>query len=246
VSDKEGRAVGRTHASPSFWLGLFAVLVLSVCVCDLRRGAVVALLATLSAAAAVVARVRPSLLLLYLLPLLSFGVVMLAVILVLPAPAEAETVTLLGRRVPEQSIRFLSAVLLKSALLLPLATAFSVKLTERDVLVGLTGWRLPAKVVTVSYLILRSLHTVRAEVVRLINARDARGKPGGIRAVTVAGAISQVLLVRLARRAETQAFALCARGYDGYLAVADDTAPSRLELLGLGALALGLLWLTVL
>lgn len=236
----------RPRASPSFWLGLLAVLLAAICACDLARAPAVAGLAAASLVALVAARVRPPLVLVRLVPLLSFGVVALALILVLPAPEEAATITLLSRRVPEQGVRFLSAVVIKSALLVLMATAFAERLSERDVLTGLTGWRLPAKVVSLCYLTLRSLHTVRDELLRLLRARDARGAPRGLRAVTTAGDVAQMLLVRLGRRAETQALALCARGYRGRLVVCDDGAPSWPEAVALTCVALGLLWLILL
>jgi len=231
--------------SPSFRLGLVIVLTLAVCLCDLSRPFAVGALAAVSVGAVLVARVPAHVLLLRVLPLFSFGLVGLALLLLAPVGEGVATVPLplWSRPVPEQGARFLASLAVKSTLVVLVVTAFAVRLSERDFLTALTGWHLPPKVVGLCYSTVHSLHVVRHEILRLLRARDARGRPRGLRAVRTAAAIAQVLLIRLGRRAETQAFALCARGYQGRIALSEWRGLSWSEVLALALCALLLLCL---
>jgi len=93
---------------------------------------------------------------------------------------------------------------------------------------------------------LRALDSIAAELRRLIRARDARGAVGGMRAVKVAAAMAQVLIIRLARRAETQAFALCARGYAGRIPLSHYRSITLFEGIALIISLVALAWLTLL
>jgi energy-coupling factor transporter transmembrane protein EcfT len=62
----------------------------------------------------------------------------------------------------------------------------------------------------------------------------------------VAAAMTQMLIIRLGLRAETQAFALCARGYDGRLTITDFRCLTLQEAVTLGLAAAILLWMTTL
>lgn len=232
--------------SPSFKLGLLLVLVIACCAADLSRIIGPSVLATIALLAALLSRLPLRLLLTRLLPLISFSVIGLALLIFAPLGPGTATIELpyWGREVSKYTFDFLLAIGVKSTLIVVMISAFAQTMTERDVLAGLTGLRLPAKVVALCYMMLRGLHSVRDEVLRLARGRDARGKPRGIRAIKVAGAMTQVLMVRLARRAEVQALALASRGFDGRLALSEWQPLSAPQLLALIASAVGLLCLT--
>lgn len=237
---------GSTRLSPGFWLGLLCVLIGVYCALDLARPAGVAVAAVISLAATAVARVRLRTLLLRLAPLLSFCVFALLLALLVPVREGMASVQvpLWGRPVAAQSLTFVTSICVRSVLIVIVATALSVRLSERGFLVGLTGLRLPAKLVGLLYLTVRGLHTVGGETRRLLRGLDSRGRARGLRAVRVAGAMAQVLLVRLGRRAETQALALVARGFEGRIAISRRRSVSPAELLVLAAAAASLIWIT--
>ncbi len=230
--------------SPSFWLGLFALMVVAVSVCDYANPAHIGVLSTLTLVA-VAAVGAPLVRLRRLLPLVSFGIGCYLLLLVVPLEPGQPAVALWGDRLnmPLQGVEFLTAILVKSLLIVLLATALGEHLDMRGLLAGLNGLRLPPKAVSLIYLMVRSVGTLRDEVLRLIRARNARGGASGWRAVRVAGAMAHVLLVRIGRRAEWQAFALCSRGYAGRLAITGWRTLSLAELLLLVAAAGALGWL---
>jgi len=174
-------------------------------------------MALVAASSAVAARVRLRVLLLRLTPLLSFAVVTSALLLVAPTPPGTPTtrVLLTGQSVPQVGVEFILGLMVKSVLVVVLASAFTRWLSERDLLAGLIGLRVPATVAALLYLMVRSLRDVRNEAGRLLRARDARGTPRGVRAVRVAAAMAQVLLIRLGQRADLRAAGLVSRGFDG-------------------------------
>jgi len=214
--------------SPSFRLALFGALLLGGCLAGPGRWIGVATVGGIAAAACLAARVPLRLLLLRLVPLLSFVAFALALLLLAPVPAGTPTVRLplIPHDFPRAGLSFVLAVAVKSALVVALATAFTRWLSEREFLVALTGLHLPGKVAALLYLMVRSLRDVRDETLRLTRARDSRGKPRGLRALRTAAALSQVLLIRLGRRADLRAAALVSRGFR-----------NRLPLLGASALA---------
>jgi len=188
------------------------------------------LMLALCLAAAVAWRVPAETLLRRALPLASCGLIALTLLLVAPVEPTAPTVLLphWSRPVSAQATGFL----------------LGQALSERDLLEGLLALHLPARVTNVTYLVVRGLHTVRGEVRQLARARDARGRPRGRYALQVAAAMSQMLLVRLGRRAETQGLALAARGFTGRLALLQVRPLRAAHAVGLFALMGMLLWLT--
>ena len=181
-----------------------------------------------------------------LTPLLSCGLVALALLLIAPVEPSAPTVMLpvWGRPVSAHAYAFVLALWVKSGLVVLWLTALGQALSERDLLEGLLAWRLPARVTALTYLMIRGLHTVQAEVRQLARARDAWGRPRGLYALRVAAAMSQTLLVRLGRRAETQGLALAARGFDGRFALLEVRPLRAAHVVGLVALTGMLSWLT--
>ena len=165
-------------------------------------------------------------------PVALFAVTGLLVIVLVPAPegAAVARLPLVEWSVPRQGADFVAALVVKSGLVVLFVTALASRLGERDLLEGLTGLRLPAKLVGLCYMTVRGLHLVNGEVRRLVRGRDARGRPSGMRAVRVASAMTGVLMVRLARRAEIQALALAARGFEGRIALCEPRSLSPLEL----------------
>lgn len=234
----------QAQLSPSFWLGLFVLMVVAISACDYANPAHIGVLSTLTlvalaAVGAPLARLRR------LLPLVSFGIGCYLLLLVVPLEPGQPAVALWGDRLnmPLRGFEFLTAILVKSTLIVMLATALGEHLDMRGLLAGLSGLRLPPMVVSLIYLMLRSVGTLRNEVLRLVRARNARGGASGRRAVRVAGAMAHVLIIRIGRRAEWQAFALCSRGYAGRLAITGWRTLSLPELLMLVAAAGALGWL---
>lgn len=232
--------------SPSFLLGLMIVLVLATAVADLSRPLGLVVLTAAAASAVAITPDALCVLIRRLLPLVSFGLVGFCLVLLAPVSADTPVyaLPLWGRPVPEQSVRFILSLWVKSVLVVAWVTVFARRISERDFLEGLTGLRLPPRVTALSYLMVRNMHTVADELRRLLRARDARGRPRGLHALRVAAAIAGVLIVRLGRKAETQGLALVARGFDGGLPLLDCrtiTLPQLMVLVALGAL---LLWTT--
>ncbi len=213
---------------------------------DLTHGRGPLLLAALAVSAAVATPGALRVALRRMLPLCPLALVGLGLLLLAPVPAGAPVYQLpgWGRAVSLQSWQFITELWVKSALIVVWVTVVAARLSERGLLQGLDGLGLPSRVTALCYLMVRNLRTITAEVGRLLRARDARGKPRGLRAVRVAGAIAQVLILRLGHRAEAQAFALVARGFDGRLALAERHPLSVAQLLILIALGVLFLWAT--
>lgn len=153
-------------------------------------------------------------------PLASFAV--LAAILVLAAPVAPRDAcfSLPGwpRPVSARAATFMASLWIKSALIVAWVTAFTPRFTDRDLLEGFLGLPVPPRLASLLYFILRSLKTVSDELRRMQRARDARGMPDRLlRKLKVTALMTQTLMVRLGRRAETIGLALAARGYDGSL-----------------------------
>lgn len=147
-----------------------------------------------------------------LLPLLSLGLVAGLLVLLGAPPAAGAS----GAWADLPQGRWLGNLLLKSALAVLLMSGPAACFTERHWLVALQGLHLPGGVVALLYLMLRNLGQLRAEALRLMRAREARGGGGrGYRGLVTAAGISQTWLTRLGQRADWQALALCARNYIG-------------------------------
>lgn len=236
-----------TRCSPSFWLGLLCIIVGATAVCNVGNLHAIYVLSAVTIAIMIIARM-PLTRLRNLLPLFSFGIFTFLLLLIVPVDPDAEMLRLplWGREVPADGAWFLLSLMVKSALIVMQVTAFAGRIRERDMLEGLTGLLLPARLVSLCYLMVRGVSSIGGEVRRLIHARDARGQARGFRAAKVVMAMTQVLLVRLGRRAETQAFALCARGYNGRLALSQCRGISTTEIAFLIFCTAGFVWLTLL
>ncbi len=211
------------HLSPSVRLGLLGVLVLSsasttlsqpVGLAALAASAVVALLATPRASGLFFRRA---------LPLVSFALFGVLLALLAPVSGDEAAVRLpvWPRPASAPALGLVASLWVKSALILAWVTVFAKGFRERDLLEAFLGLPLPPRMAALCYLVVRSLANVSDETTRLVRARDSRGRPRGLRALRVAAAMAQVLIVRLGRRAETVALALAARGYDGTLRLLD-------------------------
>ncbi|MCX7597336.1 MAG: energy-coupling factor transporter transmembrane protein EcfT [Armatimonadetes bacterium] len=153
-------------------------------------------------------------------PLATFAV--LAAILVLAAPVTpgeaAFSVPGWPRPISVRAANFVAGLWVKSAILVAWVTAAAAKFTDRDVLEGFLGLPVTRRLASILYFIVRSLQIVADELRRTQQARDARGQPRGLlRKLQVTAAMTQTLMVRIGRRAETTGLALAARGYNGSL-----------------------------
>ena len=226
-------------------LGLFAVLVVGCCLADLSRPRALVALGALVVLAPVAARLPLRLLAARLTPLLMFLLLGTGLVLLVPVGPDTPTVTPVWWDTPvsAQGLAFLTNLAVKSGAIVVIALSLAHRLSERDLLEALTALRIPARVAALCYLMLRSLHGVGAETRRLMRGRDARGRAPGRRGVRVAGAMAQVLLVRLGRRAETQALALASRGFTGRLPLARYRPLTPAHVATLLAAAVVLTWL---
>ena len=154
-----------------------------------------------------------------LIPLGAFAIGVLAVMAALPSRQVGPIVELplWGIRLPEDGLRFLAAFLAKSGLLVALATAAGRLLSVHEFLVALNALPVPPRLATLCYLILASLRSVADEVHRLLRARTSRGEARLWRRLRSSASIAGILILRVARRSEVQACALCARGFAGHL-----------------------------
>ncbi len=114
----------------------------------------------------------------------------------------------------ERGEMFVASLVLKAYLIVAFTTAAQAAFSERDLLVGLNSLPLPADARSLGYLMVRGARYLADEVRRLVRAREARGGGRGLRLARAIGSLAQVLIVRCGRRAETQAFALRARGFE--------------------------------
>ncbi len=209
--------------SPAFHLGLMAVGLVACVAADVRHAGGPAAVLLLSLSAAFAWRVPLRTLVRPLLPLLSCGLIAAALLLAAPVAPSAPVWTPpgWGRPVAAASAAFLLALWVKSGLVVLWFAVLGHGLTGRDLLEGLIALRLPHRVTVLVYLMVSGLAAARDDIRRLMRARAARGRPHGLYALRVAAAMSGTLLVRLGRRAETQALALASRGFRGSLALLD-------------------------
>ncbi len=232
--------------SPSLLVGLLCVALLGACLASPSHPQGLCTMGLLAACALVWSRARLREVLVSALPLISFGLFALLLLFLAPVGDGVRTVPvpLLQRSVSAQALQFLGAIWTKSVLVVAFTLSFARKLSERDLLEGLLGLRVPHRITALCTLMLRSVKSVRGEILRIIRAQKSRGMPRGLRAVRVAAAIVQVLLIRLGRRAELQALALVSRGYRGQLGLLDVRAVSPLQAVALVAGAVIVTWVT--
>jgi energy-coupling factor transporter transmembrane protein EcfT len=170
---------------------------------------------------AAVGRAPLRLLALRLGPLASFGVGTLLLVALIPSRHVGPTVALCGSSlvVPSDTLGFVGAVVLRAGLIAVIVTAGGSALEGRRLLRGLIGLPVPSSLTIMIYMVVRSLGLVRAETLGLLRARASRGPRGGWRWWRSSVGMAHVLVARCAARAEAQAFALCARGFDGAMRV---------------------------
>jgi len=235
----------RSDHSPSFRLVLLVCQLCAVAAAAFPQGLGLPLLATIAVADAVAARVPAIRLLKCLTPLVGFAVLGLALLVAVPPTGEVsvEVIVWAGLSLPVQGALFIASVIARSAVIVLLAATAVHRLGERDLLDGLTGLGLPPILVGLPYLMVRSLHSVGDAVLQLTRSRDARGRPRGLRAVTVAAAMSQALIIRTGRRAEATGLAMAARGFAGRLPLVRYRRISPGEMWLLGAWGVALAWL---
>lgn len=234
------RAAGGAALSPASQLGLLAVALLASVLGDPFRPRGLAVSGALALAALLATPGAPRALLPRLLPLFSFAILALALLLLAPLGPTSARVVLPGisRPVPASGLHFVASVWVKSALVLAWVTVFARRLSQRDLLAGLTDLRLPARMVALLYLMVRNVQGVGAEVRRLVRACEARGRPRGWRVIIVLASMATVLVTRLGRRADAQALGMVARGFSGGLPLlgSDPVRPGQLlALIGVGA-----------
>lgn len=220
------------------------MLVLAICVAPLSSPRTLVVLVLLVVLLPVVTRLPLARLARQLTPLVIFVALAAVLLLFVPVPEEAgrDAIHVWGRRLPASGVQFLVALAARSVAVLTVSLSLTHRLCERDLLEGLIALRVPRRAASLCYLIVRSISGVSEETRRLIRGRDSRGKPRGLRAVMVAGAMSQVLMVRLARRADTQAMALASRGFGGRFPLLNVRRVRWTEALALLALTAVLVW----
>lgn len=226
-------------------VGLLAVGVIACLQASVAHPAGLALLLIIIACASCFWRVPISLLVRRAWPLFSFGLLALALLYAAPIPSGAPTIFLpFGQRpVSLYAYNFLLSLWIKSGLLVLWLTVFSHNLSERSLLEGLLSWRLPGRVSAIVYFIVRNVHYVQEIAWQMRRAQQARGQPRGLLVLRLVAATSQTLLVRLGRKAEIQALALTARGFQGRLPLANVRPLPTHYLFGLIFLTGLLLWL---
>ena len=214
--------------APGLRLGVACALVGAICATRLDRpvGLLGMTIATLVVCALARLPVRAALA--RLAPLLWFVLMGLGLLVILPMPSgtPSRSVPVVHLCVSESGLFLVANVAVKSSLVVLAVAAIAVGLSQRELLEGLVSLGMPARFRSLSYLMVRELEGIRGEVRRMAQARDARGRPRRLRAVRVAAAMAQVLIVRLGRRSEAQAFALVARGFSGRLSLLE---PRRLN-----------------
>lgn len=123
---------------------------------------------------------------------------------------------------PAQATRLaLWALLSKTGLAVLTFTVLSGVLTPGELLVAMRRLRVPRTLRVVTYLALHWLREIAEQASALRRAAISRGQPQGYRRVRLAWYLGRALMQRCVRRADTLAFALCARGFTGELPVLD-------------------------
>lgn len=202
---------------PGFLMGLCFLLILGACLADVTKVSVLITLGIIIMAALVYSRVPLRLMFIRILPLVPFIILtFLALFLLAPlSDKSGETITLFNRSISAQGFEFVKSLSIKSVFIVVITLALFHNLSQRDFLSGLISLRLPTMVISLCYLIIYSLNNVNRQVQSLHRAGASRGVVHGWRKVTTLMHMTQALLIRLARRAEMQSFALAARNFTG-------------------------------
>ena len=154
---------------------------------------------------------------------------------------------LLRRGLPAPGARvILWSLLSKTGLAVLVFTALAGLLPGADLLQAMRGLRFPRPLRVVTYLALHWLGEIRERAHFMHQAAACRGEPHGRRRAGLAVALARALLLRCVWRADTIAFALCARGFAGDLPVVSRRAAApgaRLSFLAYCLLLTSLLWL---
>ena len=192
---------------------------------------------------AAVGRIRPSVLLCRLVPLAGLAVFGLLLVWFAPlgADANAYTVPLVGRAVCAQAFDFLLALVVRSGLLVIVATILTETASLRDFLVVAERLRLPATLTGITYLGLRMADASVEQMRKTLRAVRARGKPRGVRKLGLAGSVARTFLLRTVGQSDKMALAMCARGFRGRLPVLRRSRISAPQVVALAGFV-GLLW----
>jgi cobalt/nickel transport system permease protein len=118
------------------------------------------------------------------------------------------------------------ALLSKTGLAVLTFTVLSGLLSPGELLVAMRRVRVPRTVRVITYLALHWLLEISEQAQSLRRAATCRGPARGYRRVRLALALGHSLMLRCVQRADTIAFALCARGFTGDLPVLDSHAPA--------------------
>ncbi|HEY3397212.1 MAG TPA: cobalt ECF transporter T component CbiQ [Armatimonadota bacterium] len=116
---------------------------------------------------------------------------------------------------PEAVARF-ELLLLKAGVSLVALSLLGATTTPEELLGALRTLRVPALLVTTLALTIRYLSVLREEAQRMLQARDSRGCPTGLRRrARVTGSMIGSLFLRSYERAERVGHAMAARGFTG-------------------------------
>ena len=192
---------------------------------------------------AAVGRIRPSVLLCRLVPLVGLAVFGLLLVWFAPIGTDANVyaVPLIGCAVSARAFDFLLALVVRSGLLVIVATILTETASLRDFLVVAERLRLPATVTGITYVGLRMADASAEQMRKTMRAVRARGKPRGVRKLKLAGSVARTFLLRTVGRSEKMALAMCARGFRGRLPVLRRSKISTTQVVVLAGLV-GLLW----
>jgi len=170
--------------------------------------------------------VRTRVMLRRLAPILSAGMLMLALMALL-APggllAGGGFAGPIAQLPPRPARLALWALLSKTGLAVLTLTVLTGLLSRGELLVAMRRLRVPRTVRVVSYLALHWLLEISEQAQSLRRAAALRGQAQGYRRVRLALSLGRALMLRCVRRADTLAFALCARGFTGDLPVLDSS-----------------------
>jgi cobalt/nickel transport system permease protein len=170
--------------------------------------------ATLLAATAAVARIRPQVVLRRMLIEIPF----VAFALMLPFVAVGEQMTVAGVAVSREGLLGAWNILAKGTLGVVASILLSATTDLRSLLIGLNRLRLPALLVQIMTFMIRYGDVVVEEMRRMHVARASRGFRGrDLRALPVLARSAATLFVRAYERGERVHRSMLARGYDGRL-----------------------------
>ncbi|MBP7560735.1 MAG: hypothetical protein KBA64_09640 [Armatimonadetes bacterium] len=240
-----GRALGWLSPPARGAMGLLWII--AACVPSVTRPLGLSITATLALIGLLLAGGSLKAVGLRLVGVLSFTVLTVLGLAVLPSQSGATLVALpLGLAAPAEGLFFVLDIAVRAALLIAVALALGRVFTAREFLLALNGLPIPTTPRCLLYLSGLSLSRVKADLFRLFRARRARGGVRGWSAVRSSMSILGVLIVRAGRSAERQAFALQARGFADRFPTLDDESPSLPELVVAAVLGGVPVWLATL